>query len=319
MARKDLLKSLLEQSTEPTVETPQAASTSMMRRGKGAVGAISQSLNELQTRSIVEIEPDLIGADGPQDRLDTDSAEDASLLSSIEEYGQQVPILVRKDPEAEGRFLVVYGRRRLAALKALGQPVKAIIRDLDDQTAVLAQGQENSQRRNLSFIEKAKFASEMEKVGYSRKVICDALALDKTEISRLLKVIDLVPDQWILAIGSAPSVGRDRWMKLGEMIGLADASSQELKFDTDGLKSDERFLQAFESWEAELKPAIPNKPAKKSEPETLLGAGGEPIGTIKRTPRKISFEFYARGNEGFEDWLAEQLPDLHEKFKQEKS
>jgi ParB family transcriptional regulator, chromosome partitioning protein len=44
------------------------------------------------------------------------------------------------------------------ALRDLGQPVRALVRDFDDAALVMAQGQENGARRDLSFIEKANFA-----------------------------------------------------------------------------------------------------------------------------------------------------------------
>ena len=138
---------------------------------------------------------------------------------SIAEYGQQVPVLVRPHPKIEGRFQIVYGRRRVLALRDLGQPVKALIRDLDDHELVLAQGQENTARRDLSFIEKCNFARQMVAAGYKRQIICDALSIDKTLISRMLSVADRIPLDVVEAIGAAPSIGRDRWLALADLFG----------------------------------------------------------------------------------------------------
>ena len=91
-----------------------------------------------------------------------------------------------------------------------------MVRNLNDHDLVIAQGQENSARKDLSFIEKANFAAQMQQGGYDRKVICDALSIDKTVISRMLSIIDALPAGLIRAIGAAPGAGRDRWLALAD-------------------------------------------------------------------------------------------------------
>ncbi len=151
---------------------------------------------------------------GLADRLESDAEADATLRQSIADHGQQVPVLVRPHPQTPGRFQIVFGRRRVLALRDLGQPVKALIRDLSDQELVLAQGQENTARRDLSFIEKVNFARQLQEHGYDRKVICDALSVDKTLVSRMLSLAERIAPDVIAMIGAAPSIGRDagrRW------------------------------------------------------------------------------------------------------------
>ena len=110
--------------------------------------------------SIQDIDPDLIEDTGLKDRLGISEEDVAELRDSIARHGQQVPILLRPHPTLSGRYQVVYGRRRLAAIRGLGTPVKALIRTLSDEEAVLAQGQENNLRKDPSFIEKALFADK---------------------------------------------------------------------------------------------------------------------------------------------------------------
>ena len=117
MARKNLLKGLIEdagradtdgevpKSTLNRLETPQKPATG--RPMKGAIGAVSQSIEALKARSIIDVDPFLIDPGGLQDRLETDDAEDAALLASIREYGQQVPVLVRPHPTDEGRYQII--------------------------------------------------------------------------------------------------------------------------------------------------------------------------------------------------------------------
>uniref|UniRef100_UPI001D0E2864 ParB/RepB/Spo0J family partition protein n=1 Tax=Klebsiella pneumoniae TaxID=573 RepID=UPI001D0E2864 len=73
-----------------------------------------------------------------------------------------MPILVRPHPTIDGRYQVAYGHRRLVAVRQLGFKVKAVIRELSDDQLVVSQGQENNARTNLSYIERALFASRLE-------------------------------------------------------------------------------------------------------------------------------------------------------------
>lgn len=118
---------------------------------------------------------------GLDDRLDEDPQSIEGLMASIREYGQQVPVLLRQSSRSEGRYDVVFGRRRVAAMRRLGMPVKAMVRSLNDRKLVVAQGQENSARKNLSFIEKANFAGQMVAAGYDRKLVCDGCAVDRQD------------------------------------------------------------------------------------------------------------------------------------------
>jgi len=105
--------------------------------------------------AVVELDAALIEPSFVQDRMPGDID---GLLASIREQGQQVPILVRPHPEQPGKYQVGFGHRRLRAVFELGLPVKAVVRDLTDEQLVIAQGQENNEREDLTFIEKARFA-----------------------------------------------------------------------------------------------------------------------------------------------------------------
>lgn len=144
-------------------------------------------------QTIVELDPGLIDASFVSDRLAIDAAELAQLVEQIREHGQQVPILVRPHPETRGRYQVAYGHRRLAAAREIGIRVRAVVRDLTDGQLVVSQGQENSARTNLSYIERALFASRLEERSFGRDVIMAALGVDKAALSRMLIVIRQVP------------------------------------------------------------------------------------------------------------------------------
>ena len=267
----------------------------------GAIGAVSQSIAHLKARAIVDIDPRMIDNAGFRDRLD-DDPDLAELAASIREYGQQVPVLLRPNPNDAERYEVVYGRRRVAALKQLGQPVKAMVRILDDAELVMAQGQENSARKDLTFIEKANFARQMNEAGYARKVICAALHMDKTLISRMLSVADRVPVELIEAIGSAPSIGRERWLALAE---IANADAVAL---ASGDNSDARFEAVMRGLTRKIaRPKQENPPAA----EILRGASGQEIASAARQKGHVVVTIKTENAGGFDDWLIKNLAEIH--------
>ncbi|MQQ09631.1 plasmid partitioning protein RepB [Epibacterium sp. SM1979] len=310
MARKNLLKGLMDQSAAP--ETPPAQTrvdVAKPRYSSGAIGAVSQSISDLKSRAVQEIDPRMIDAGGIRDRLDEDGGL-LELIASIEEYGQQVPVLLRPNPNYPERYQVVYGRRRVAALRRLERPVKALIRVLDDRELIVAQGQENSARRDLSFIERVNFARQMRQMGYERKVICDALHVDKTLISRMLSVADRIPEPLINAIGAAPSVGRDRWLKLADLLEKSNLDTAVTAALGDG--SDDRFDAVLTA----LTPARP--PAPPPQKSALTGAGGQALGEVKRGKGKTTLTLNAQTSEGFEEWLVDNISELHTQWQFER-
>lgn len=317
MARKNILAGLMgplpgAAATEaPVSPPPSAVDPERPRYAKGAVGVISRSVAELQARALIDIDPRLVDVAGMPDRLESNTAEDASLRDSIAEYGQQVPVLVRPHPTHEGRYQIVYGRRRVLALLELGRPVKALVRQLDDRDLVVAQGQENSARRDLSFIEKANFARHMEAAGYDRKIIGDTLMMDKTLVSRLLMVAERVPADIIHAIGAAPSIGRDKWL---DLVDLLDAQLVETGEVLAGIRkaaketSDERFEVAFRLARG------PRVELEHLDKQVIRSANGMPLAQVQRKGGRLTIRLDKKVDPGFDDWLLQQLPDLHRRF-----
>lgn len=320
MARKNLLAGLMDGSTPPSPD-PKPDKRPM----KGAIGAVSQSIEALKSRALLELDPHLIDAGGLQDRLETDDAEDAALLASIREYGQQVPVLVRPHPEEPGRYQIVYGRRRVLALRDLGQPVKALLRDLDDTALVMAQGQENTARRGLSFIEKANFAAQMRDAGYERKAICDALSIDKTVVSRMLQIVDRLGLKLIQFIGAAPGVGRDRWIQLATLVeeDVTDADTLHdfvsISYETD---SNQRFEAALAAAQRNHVDAPP-KAKDRADRDTVTSrrtiktrGAGLPLATVARKSKTLVLTLPRKGGGGFEDWLVDHLEEIHQHWVQ---
>lgn len=325
MARKNLLKGLMEEATNDAPPTPkdnQRVDTSRPRYSGGAIGAVSNSIAQLKARSIVDIDPNHIDAGGLQDRISDTDDDHAALVESMREYGQQVPVLVRPHPEDADRYQVVYGRRRILAMRELGIPVKALVRDLDDRELVMAQGQENAARKDLSFIEKANFARQMRDLDYDRPVICAALHVDKTVISRMLSVVDRLPVEVIETIGSAPSVGRDRWLKLADMLDASKFDQTDVEsfitISKAGHDTDKRFDAVFDALAKYAEK--PKTLARKKVPEktVLVNETGKAVMTSRKAGRKLTLSLDTNTSDGFDEWLIDRLPEIHRKWLQDR-
>lgn len=321
MARKNLLVGLTTPElpagnfgAEPHVEIDvRAQATPHFGIGgtRGAIGAVSRSIEQLKAQAVVELAPALIDVSFISDRLQGSTEDHEGLVSSIREHGQQVPILVRPHPEREGRYQVVYGHRRLRAVAELGKSVRAVVKPLSDEQVVVAQGQENSARTDLSFIEKALFAARLEEGGFGRDVIMAALSVDKTGLSRLISAAVKVPREIIEAIGPAPKTGRDRWVDLAArleppaMVEKALRAIGEEGFAEKG--SDDRFNRVFAV-------VAPKKPAL-TRPTVLKAEDGTRVARIRGDGESLTVMVDEKATAGFGAYLVANLPELYAAFK----
>jgi ParB family chromosome partitioning protein len=322
-------KSLPESPELTAVNSPPAPAPDVPRAASGAVRAMGLTLGTITREAeearhlrqalfegerVVSLDPGLIDASFVTDRLTEEERDDGdflALVESIRENGQQSPILVRPHPETDGRFQTAYGHRRLKAVQRLGGQVKAIVRTLSDDALVLAQGKENAERRNLSFIERALFAKSLVARGFERKVVGDALSVDKTELSRLLQVADSVPEQIVRGIGPAPKTGRPRWMALGELLSSEGARMRaidELFGETcRAADSDTRFAVVFARLMSRNRPA----PEKAEE---LKDGRGRVFARVKRDGRAARIEFVAGTDPAFIDEATRLISEHYAAF-----
>src|SRR4029077_7529657 len=75
-----------------------------------------------------------------------------------------------------------------------------------------------SARDDLSFVERACYAANLESAGFDRSIVQEALSIDRAESSKLIAVARSVPHDVIAAIGRAPKVGRGRWQALADAL-----------------------------------------------------------------------------------------------------
>lgn len=271
----------------------------------GSVGGLRDSLREITANSIRDIEPDRIDMDGLRDRLVLEDSSIDELAESIRKHGQQVPIMVRPSDQPD-RYRIVYGRRRLAAVRKIGGTIKAIVRTLDDDASLIAQGQENNLRLDPSFIEKALFIREMQAANYKPAVIQDALGLTRQGVSNHRVIIDQLPDEVIQLIGPAHGIGRRQW---GELAGMADKTPlpdlarRTLSDQSEPLVSHERFKAVLAAAQKSLRAAP--KASTGGGQGLLKGTDGKTLGLLSHDSRTVALKVTRKEHPEFGQWIEE--------------
>ncbi len=300
--------------SEAPTPSPPAAQPIPKQHTRGPVGALENDIRNSAARTVQEINPDFILDSTHQDRLLIDDDEVKGLRDSIAAHGQQVPILVRPHSELSGQYEIVYGRRRLMAIRSLGISAKALVRSLDDKEAILAQGHENNHRKDPSFIEKAIFAGELEEANYSPDIIWDALDISRSYASQMRKVFKAIPRDVINTIGAAPSIGRRRWHDAVDLLAELNVSAKDTlpkKFAV-GLDSNGRFEAWYKAIYSLKKNPTPS-PALSSTPQVISSTDGVKIGAITMSRGRAVLRMDAK-QVVFSQWLNQHADEVLKKL-----
>jgi len=329
MSRKTAMDAIFSAPMKPPEKlgapnaAPQTPPPPRIRSGAiAAMGASLQQLTDIRDQvesgsAIVELDTALIDGSFVSDRMAdaTDASIDA-LVESIRESGQQVPILVRPHPDNRERYQIAFGHRRVRAAARLGIKVRAVVRDLTDQELVVAQGKENLDRRDLSFIEKAFFALHLEALNFDRAVIMQALSTDKGDLSRYIAVAKSIPQSIATAIGPAPKAGRARWIALSEALVTVAARKAAEKEIADpafaSLDSDSRFSRVLSA--ATKRPSDGLSQAGRAGAQMISIASGQKVAKVSHTGRDLKISVDKGFDAEFAAYLVEQLPVLAEAF-----
>lgn len=305
---------------QPAVDVPPSPAPAKPTKLGGSVGGLRESLREITANSIRDIDPEQIEVDGLRDRLAFEDDGIDLLAESIRKHGQQVPIMVRPSDQPD-RYRVVYGRRRLAAIRKVGGPVKAIVRTLDDDASLIAQGQENNLRLDPSFIEKALFIKEMQEAGYKPGVIQDALGLTRQGISNHRVVIEQLPDEVIRLIGPAHGTGRRQW---GDLAALASKVSltEVARTALAALPQDGTSIDRFQTvYNACLRAAKTSR-STQGRSSTVRDEAGNLVATLSFDAKSIGIKVTRKDNPEFSLWLEERaeeaLRDLFHQWRDER-
>ncbi|MDB9706992.1 plasmid partitioning protein RepB [Planktotalea frisia] len=313
--------SMLDNLTVGTAPTPSSMikTSRPMRAARDAVDG----------HKVWELDPAQIIDTRVADRLSHEDVSD--LRASIEATGQTVPILLRRHSSEDDTYLLVYGRRRLEAIRTSDKvhKVRALIASMDDSSAIEAQISENMARRDLSYIEKALFAHELIESGFGNQTrVSEVLTVTKSAVSMGLAIVDAIGVELIQAIGPAQNVGRPRWDAMAksletsllahdDLVKLAHRTREMAQIDVFSAASSEDIrdpsVAAFDAVQARL---LPSKKAKATKPKgasRTFQFDNKSSGKISRTPKGILLEVTGQG--GFADFVEANAPEtLQELF-----
>ncbi|MFC3169583.1 plasmid partitioning protein RepB [Paracoccus fontiphilus] len=286
--------------------------------------ALRSARDAVDSHRIWELDPDQIVDDRAADRMDPQDV--ADLRASIEAVGQTVPILVRRDPSDPDRYLLVYGRRRLEAVRGSDHltKIRAMIASMDDGAAIRAQASENTGRRELSFIERAMFARQLVESEFgSQAQIADILNVTKSAISMSLSIVRNVGPDLASAIGPAHGTGRPRWEALAAALAETDIDRSELvelaarvRGQTDPDVADPS-VAAFDAVIRRLR-KLATLPRPTPRDSGALTIDGKPAGKVVRTKTGVRLEIRTEDME-FAEWLQSEaagaIEELHARWK----
>ncbi|MGA0543306.1 plasmid partitioning protein RepB [Neotabrizicola sp. VNH66] len=322
--RMSMLDSLAAAGTPP-------APGSMMSSNR----ALRSARDAVDAHHVWELDPAEIQDERYSDRLDPKDVHD--LRASIEQNGQTVPILVRRHATDPNRYLLVYGRRRLEAIRASDKvsKVRALIANLDDTAALRAQVSENTGRRDLSYIERALFAQELLDSGFgSQAQIAEVLNVTRSAVSMSISVAKAIGTALAHAIGPAHGVGRPRWEALAKDLADSRIENDDLSRialdvrakaaaneQADEDPQVDPSVAAFEAVARHVKKSVSSTLGKKPRSKTTaLVIDGTPVGAIKRSGRALRLDL-TDVDDAFAEWLdaraQDVLEELHDRWKGE--
>ncbi len=185
-------------------------------------GALAVFAEPEQGVRMVYPDVDWIEANPDQPRRRFDAAELEALTESIRKYGLQQPIGVRE--LGPSRFQLVFGERRLRAVRALGQQTVPCILVPDGVDTAEVAVVENVLRADLTPFEEADaFVALVEKHDYSHADLGQIMGRDRAEITKtiaLTKVSAAVRERYE---GSPKKVAR---YKLYQIAALDEPEEQ---------------------------------------------------------------------------------------------
>jgi ParB family chromosome partitioning protein len=315
----------VESETENTSQTvskslfrQNAPTSQVMKRLSTMVRDDPHELEDLKAlvesgQTVVELDPNLIDESFIRDRMEDGPQSIADLAHQIESQGQLVPILVRPHPQQDGRYQAAYGHRRLKAVASLGRKIRAVVRKLTDVELIVAQGQENNARLDLSFIEKGRFAAAMKAKKFNRETIAAALGIsNQSQITWYLQVVERIPATIIDAIGPAPEIGRKRWLPLAELF-QNDASALEkakafIKTPAfNARETNERFNSLVDEVTRKDRPA-------RAELGYWEASDTRVKATINFTSKRCTLQIDRNVDAGFAEFVVNNLDALYAKY-----
>jgi len=224
------------------------------------------------------------------------------LAASIREHGVVQPIVVRPHPRGETTYELIAGERRWRAAQRAGLiQIPAIVRDVDDRTALELAIIENVQRADLNPIEEASgYQQLIEEHDYLQADLAQIIGKSRSHVANTLRLLKLPEQVQYLLKEGALSAGHARCLVTAD-----DPSGLAQRIVDEGLSV--RQVEALVA-RGEGKGSVPSpKPAASKDADTraLENRLGEVLGL------RVAIKYGARGGDiRIAYKTLEQLDDL---------
>lgn len=172
---------------------------SVKKRGLGrGLDALLSSANTAEDAAageeLRELALELLVAGKHQPRRAFDEEALKALADSIRAQGVVQPIIVR--PSGANRYEIIAGERRWRAAQRVGlKVIPAVIRSMDERTAMAVGLVENIQRADLNALEEAEALQKLIKeCGLTHDKCAEAVGRSRAQVSNLLRLTELNAD-----------------------------------------------------------------------------------------------------------------------------
>lgn len=290
----------------PTVATKRATSA---LTAPAALMAMNSGYRELQAENDrlkqthgkpLRVRMDLCD-DGPYHATPLDQARVLELKANLAENPQSAPALVRLKPN--GRFEIVAGRHRKAALLALGhEEWDVVTRDIDDDQAERLTFYDNLFAPSITDYAKFRgFASRKERRQLSLDQLAKEAGVSKSLVGALLSFGKL-PEESLAVIASAPSrFGYNMVSKLAALVDKhRDAILRVVELVAHGKVSQDEAPSEVLKLSAAASGAQPRTTSTADNKQLKAGRftverGGKPYATIDLKPKSLTIKLTDKG------------------------
>ena len=148
-------------------------------------------------RSVVEVPVELCQPGKYQPRRNIQQASLDELAASIRNQGVMQPIILRAlddDQANDQRYEIIAGERRWRAAQQAGlMTVPAVIKDVEDETAMAMALVENLQREDLNPMEEAYALTRLnQEFNLTHQQVADIVGKSRVAVSNMLRLMNLV-------------------------------------------------------------------------------------------------------------------------------
>ena len=178
----------------------------------------TDKVEELRTLPV-----DLLQRGGYQPRMDFEKDAMQELANSIKAQGVLQPVMVRPLADS-GKFEIIAGERRWRAAQLAGlHEIPAVVRKLDDRTAMCIALIENIQREDLNPLEHARGLSRLsEEFDMTHDDIAESVGRSRSAVTNMLRLLELTDEVKHLL--------ENRHLEMGHARALLTLSEQQQKW-----------------------------------------------------------------------------------------